>query len=424
MMHSQNLERHFAGTSGLTLFPVGNAWHGVSVGTVRDSRPGEVSDETVEALLAEVARLMPLESVAALTLFVPEAGVTQRWLEQVAAAFPEEATPALTCVAQPVCEPDRIGFEAYGFPHKDVTFDRDRAKNLVQICHDGLTWVHGGQVTSLGPSAVYDGSSAMFHQAQERLVATGSHFNQVVRTWLYLGDIVGRDGQTVRYHELNRARSDFFEHDAHAVAPYPASTGIGQAGTDITMNFLSLTADRDGMFRNVALENPLQTSAFDYEAKYGRKSPKFSRAMATVFDRQTILWVSGTASITDSETRHQGDVAAQTNQTLENIRALISSENLARHGLEKKGSEKKGSDTFCRNGPKGASHKRCLTPFSLPFSLVSVRVYVKNRADYPVVRSLCEARLGQIPTIYVIADVCRNDLLVEIEAIGYCWEMM
>ena len=45
------------------------------------------------------------------------------------------------------------------------------------------------------------------------------------------------------------------------------------------------------------------------------------------------IFISGTASITDSETRHIDDAAAQTDETLNNIEALIGEENLGRHGL-------------------------------------------------------------------------------------------
>ena len=64
-----------------------------------------------------------------------------------------------------------------------------------------------------------------------------------------------------------------------------------------------------------------------------RRARKFSRAMALSCGTYATIFISGTASITDSETRHVGDAAAQTDETLDNIAALISEENLCRHGL-------------------------------------------------------------------------------------------
>jgi hypothetical protein len=48
-----------------------------------------------------------------------------------------------------------------------------------------------------------------------------------------------------------------------------------------------------------------------------------------------------------------------------------------------------------------------------------LRVYVKRAEDYPVVRAACEGRLGKLPVTYVVADVCRPDLLVEMEGVGF-----
>src|SRR5438067_219159 len=80
---------------------------------------------------------------------------------------------------------------------------------------------------------------------QHTLAQAGVRFSQVLRTWLYLGDIVGTEGELVRYKELNRARTDFFDGltfftDQGSSRPllgavYPASTGIGTHGRDIVM---------------------------------------------------------------------------------------------------------------------------------------------------------------------------------------------
>ena len=48
-----------------------------------------------------------------------------------------------------------------------------------------------------------------------------------------------------------------------------------------------------------------------------------------------------------------------------------------------------------------------------------VRVYIKRQEDYASIRAACEKRLGELPTIYAVADVCRPDLLVEIEGIAF-----
>jgi enamine deaminase RidA (YjgF/YER057c/UK114 family) len=173
---------------------------------------------------------------------------------------------------------------------------------------------------------------------------------------------------------------------------YPASTGIGADGRDVLMSCIALCTKRDDIVA-APLENPLQTSAFQYSTKYGPESPKFARAMALSCGPFATIFVSGTASITESETRHVGDVEGQTRQTLENIEALISEDNLRRHGMA---------------GLGAAMH-----------GLALVRVYIKRREDYAKTRAVCEARLGEVPTVYAVADVCRPELLVEIEGIAF-----
>jgi enamine deaminase RidA (YjgF/YER057c/UK114 family) len=105
------------------------------------------------------------------------------------------------------------------------------------------------------------------------------------------------------------------------------------------------------------------------------------------------IMVSGTASITGSETRFVDDPVGQTNQTLDNIEALIGEANLAQHGMPGLGARLDG--------------------------LALVRVYIKRQEDYEAVRAACEQRLGELPTIYAVADVCRPDLLVEIEGMAF-----
>jgi enamine deaminase RidA (YjgF/YER057c/UK114 family) len=233
------------------------------------------------------------------------------------------------------------------------------------------------------------------------LATRGFGYGQIVRTWLYLGDIVGPEGATQRYKELNRARADFYgdirflERHTPATlngAVYPASTGIGASDRNVMMSSVALATDREDVLL-VPLENPLQTSAFRYAAAYSPQSPKFSRAMAILGRGTLAILISGTASIVASETRCLGDPEGQTSQTLDNIEALIARENFARrHGIPNAGATLD--------------------------DLVLARVYIKRPEDYARVRAICERRLGELPTVYAVADVCRPDLLVEIEGVA------
>jgi len=115
--------------------------------------------------------------------------------------------------------------------------------------------------------------------------------------------------------------------------------------------------------------------------------------MALSYGPDMTIFISGTASITNSESRHLGDAVAQTHESLDNIEALISEDNLGRHGLPGFGSSLEG--------------------------LGQVRVYIKRTEDYPKILAVCAQRLGGVPAIYTTADVCRPELLVEIEGIAF-----
>jgi enamine deaminase RidA (YjgF/YER057c/UK114 family) len=274
--------------------------------------------------------------------------------------------------------------------------------NVVTVAYDGLRWIHiGGATLQAPPAATYFRANSVFADMTRRLERAGASWSNVVRTWLYLGGITEREAGTERYRELNRARTDFFAEQEAAgrmavrrgrFTFYPASTGIGTAGSGLAASCLALQTLRDDI-RLQPLENPQQTSAFDYAASYSAQSPKFSRAMAVVIGDYVTTWVSGTASIVNSESVFAGDVERQTEQSIDNIQALIGPENFARHGLAGGGAKLQ--------------------------DLAKIRVYVKHAEDFEKCRAICERRFGPLPAIYAQADVCRPELLVEIEGVAF-----
>ena len=210
----------------------------------------------------------------------------------------------------------------------------------------------------------------------------------------------GPDGRQ-RYQELNRARTDFFGEvelcgrNRVSWAPetiYPASTGIGTQGTGIALCAMALDSKRSDVFF-IPLENPRQISAFEYNASYSPKTPKFARAMAVIQGHYVHILVSGTASIVEAKTVHIGDIERQTEQTIENIERLIAQENFANHNMPDVGATLE--------------------------DVAKLRVYVKRLEDYEKCRNIVEQKLPNIPAIYLHADVCRPDLLVEIEAVAF-----
>jgi chorismate lyase/3-hydroxybenzoate synthase len=207
----------------------------------------------------------------------------------------------------------------------------------------------------------------------------------LIRIWNYLPEINREADGDERYRHFNSARQLAFRNSGRAtVGTVPAASALGSpAGSPLSIYFLA--ARRAPQM----IENPRQTSAYHYPAKFGRHSPTFSRACVLGESTGTNLFVSGTASIVGHETIHAGDVAAQTRETLANINALLEEANrvvgAARYSLD-----------------------------ALKF-----KVYVRRPSDLGAIAAALEGSLRpRVPIVYLQADVCREDLLVEIEATG------
>jgi enamine deaminase RidA (YjgF/YER057c/UK114 family) len=339
-------------------------------------------------------------SVVRQTVFVADADQIPA-CRQIVRDFYGPEMPATGYIPQPPGDGRLVAVEALSVGG-EVQIQR-RSPSLVILQDHGMSWIHCGRVVPRQSGrGVHDDAQAAFKELGALLAEAGVGLDRVLRTWLYLGGITESDGAGSRYQELNRARSEQYR-DVSFLADsrppgcprlvYPASTGIGTAGRGVLVSAIALDTARDDVL-TVPVENPRQTAAYEYAACYGPETPKFSRAMAVTWGGGGVLFVSGTASITHSETRHVGDFATQTHETLDNIAALVADENLARHGLPGLGTTLDG--------------------------LAQVRVYVKRPADCAAARAICAERLRDVPEIYAVADVCRSELLVEIEAFGFC----
>jgi len=365
---------------------------------------GAFREQAQEVLLAMGTVLSNCPEPMALTVqtvFLKDAR-DQAECRQLFAEFSGSNLPITNYVLQPPCCGAALALEAWAIGGKSVRVEHFGSRALA-VAYDGVRWVYCAGVE---PPAALCGVHPQTLDALGRLRAAlkqaGSSYEHVVRTWFYLGDITEPEAGDQRYQELNRARTDFyrdirFHCSSLASNPprsvYPASTGIGMAGRGLVASCLALETERDDMFL-LPLENPQQTPAYAYHAKYSPKSPKFSRAVALGLGDYVTTWVSGTASIVNSESCHLGDPEKQTEQTIDNIERLISAENLAFHGVE----------------GAGASLQ----------DMARIRVYVKRPEDFAIVQSVCRKRFGSIPALYLVADVCRPELLVEIEGVAFC----
>ena len=197
-----------------------------------------------------------------------------------------------------------------------------------------------------------------------------------------------------RYRQFNIGRQHAFDACRRALTGgVPAACALGSVvpvagdappAAPLAIHFLASRTPAD------AVENPRQVSAYHYPAQYGPRAPTFARAAAWADgDAAPVLFVSGTASIVGHRTVHRGDVVAQTRETVANLAAVL--EQAARQG----------------HGP---------------YSLADLgyRVYARDAGDTAALteidRVLRDAAGSHVRPLFVHAHVCRDDLLVEIEA--------
>jgi chorismate lyase/3-hydroxybenzoate synthase len=241
-------------------------------------------------------------------------------------------------------------------------------------------------------SAGADGTSALHQATQEayqEICATleAEGYPHLLRVWNYLADINRDSGGTERYRQFNTARQHALHTCGRAVAgSVPAASALGaRSESPLVVYFLA------GRVAPLFVENPRQVSAYHYPSEYGTHSPVFSRAALLRQSGSLTLFISGTASIVGHQSLHPGDTAAQTRETLTNIEALVNE----------------------ANRRAGDAH------FDL--ATLAYKVYVRRPTDLAVIQGLLNSRVGpNAQILYLQADICRQDLLVEIEATGIC----
>jgi enamine deaminase RidA (YjgF/YER057c/UK114 family) len=243
-------------------------------------------------------------------------------------------------------------------------------------------------------------SELVFGLMEEILHAEEMEFNNIFRQWNYIEDITyveHADNLTSQHYQVfNNVRSKFYS-KAEFKAGYPSATGIGTKAGGVIVSFYALKQNGYQLF---SVENPLQRAAFEYTDEvlvgnteyegFTKCTPKFARAKLVANSETEQVFISGTASIREEETIGIEDVVKQTIVTIENIQKLISSETLS--GISKKNE-------------------------SLPV-IEFIRVYIKEAKDFMRVKNTCSNMLPGVEGIYVVSDVCRDNLLVEIEALA------
>lgn len=389
----------------------------------------------------------PESNLVPIKIYISFNAYTQQSLEdlqqitfhQLESVFHEQC-PAFCAVVQPPENGRFLCAEIILAPRKGIHFtSQDRLPQVI-VEQEGNR--------ELWSSAIVDSYANHSHHRAENsarkcfegvrslLELNGMGFDHIFRQWNYIGQIVEiqeEDHKNLQnYQVFNEIRSEYYQrkrnHDT-----YPAATGIGMQAEGIAIDFVAVS--NIGKEVNGPMRSPIQKNAFDYaqeclvgdglsrrpssqpleknpylenKGKHpmnpiaaqignlpGKKQPPlFERGRYFTGNGNTLMMVSGTASIRGEETIAKGNALAQLENTVEFIHELVY------HMVETIGS-------FYPD-PHG----------KMPHIVYDrARLYVKKgwhtatlsekfRTSYP----------GKCICTVVEADVCRDDLLIEIEA--------
>ncbi len=259
-------------------------------------------------------------------------------------------------------------------------------------------WTIGAQ--SVHPDYnILKSSEASFSYLSDLYNHLGLSFDNIVRQWNYVGGILDKeniDGRERQHYQMfNETRSKFYT-EYRKRADFPAATGIGMLYLGVCIGSFAVTGNEN--LKVLPISSPVQSESYKYGQQVlvgapdcrltKNQPPQFERAKLIVLNNASRLIVSGTASIVGEVTVGIGDVEEQTRVTIKNISALTSPDNIKRHFPEIK---------------------------TIPDKYSYVRVYVKNKEDISKVRNICKETYRDTPATYVVADICRDNLLVEIE---------
>lgn len=201
----------------------------------------------------------------------------------------------------------------------------------------------------------------------------------VLRIWNYLDAINEGHGDAERYRRFCSGRAEGMA--GGFSDGYPAATAIGVRDGRRMLKLYWLAANA----RGEALENPRQLSAWRYPRQYGPQAPSFARAMRAPTSSAQI-YISGTAAIIGHTSLHHDDFPAQLDETLTNITSLLD------------GAHIKPEHHF-------GAHCR-------------LKVYVRRGADLQVARARLTERLSAAtPLLILQGDICRSELLIEIDGV-------
>ena len=277
---------------------------------------------------------------------------------------------SVSCIQQPPLDGSKVAVWLYMVSGMEV----ENHDGLVIASHNGYShfWKMGMHEHGGDSACQTESLLIAYEETLQRFGATLA--DNCIRTWFYVRDVDTQYAGMVKARRENFSRQGLTE-KTH----YIASTGIGGTPAD-TRAFVQM-----GTYALVGFQPEQQ------HYLYARTHLNSTYEYGVTFERGTRIdygdrrhaYISGTASINNKgEVVHVGDIVRQTHRMWENVEAL-----LAEAG----------------------------TSFA---DVAQIIVYLRDVADYDIVKALFEERFPETPFVITLAPVCRPTWLIEMECLA------
>ena len=245
---------------------------------------------------------------------------------------------------------------------------------LYEVRHGDFRHLWNGSAHNMAANSEYQ-TRLLFNEYNMQLIEEGCTLEaNCIRTWFFVNDV------DLNYGGVVRARNQFFFTQGLTVhTHFIASTGIGGRQQDPNVlsqmdNYAIAGVKKEQIHYLYAPTHLNRTS--DYGVSFERGT------YVDYADRRQVF-ISGTASINNKgEVMHPKDIVKQTHRMWENVEALLA----------------EADCTFDEVG--------------------EMVVYLRDTADYDLVKEMFEERFPGKPYVIVHAPVCRPGWLIEMECMA------
>lgn len=299
--------------------------------------------------------------------FLSDASNQTQPVQQEIAGLGLSAT--ISIIQQPPLDGSKIAAWCYFATHINVTTAGDHTL----FSHNG--YIHTWSANRKMEGSSYDQTFALLEEENNKAKSLGMTLaDNCIRTWFYVQNI------DVNYMGMVKARKVLFEsYGLTNCTHYIASTGI-EGRSDNPSTSVRLDSYLVKGLKQEQIQYLYALSHLNPTYEYG---VTFERATAVHYGDRKHIFLSGTASIDNKgDILHLGDIEKQTLRMWENSEALLQE--------------------------AGATLD----------NMVHLFVYLRDTADYGIVKQLFDERFPNTPKTILLAPVCRPGWLIEMEGIA------